>query len=39
LVLSRTVFGRYLIAIGTNEEAVRLSGIDPRPLKLTVFAV
>jgi ribose transport system permease protein len=39
LVLSRTVFGRYLIAIGTNEEAVRLSGIDPRPLKLSVFAL
>jgi ribose transport system permease protein len=37
LVLSRTVFGRYLIAIGTNEEAVRLSGIDPRPYKLAVF--
>ena len=39
LLLSRTVFGRYLIAIGTNEEAVRLSGIDPRPLKLAVFYV
>ncbi|MBN1362206.1 MAG: ABC transporter permease [Sedimentisphaerales bacterium] len=37
LVLSRTVFGRYLIAIGTNEEAVRLSGIDPRPYKVAVF--
>jgi ribose transport system permease protein len=37
LVLTRTVFGRYLVAIGTNEEAVRLSGIDPRPIKLTVF--
>jgi ribose transport system permease protein len=37
LVLSRTVFGRYLVAIGANEEAVRLSGIDPRPIKLTVF--
>jgi len=36
-VLSRTVFGRYMIAIGTNEEAVRLSGIDPRPVKLAVF--
>ncbi len=36
-VLSRTVFGRYMIAIGTNEEAVRLSGIDPRPVKLSVF--
>ncbi len=39
LVLSRTVFGRYLIAIGTNEEAVRLSGIDPRPHKLAVFVL
>lgn len=37
LVLSRTVFGRYMVAIGTNEEAVRLSGIDPRPIKLAVF--
>ncbi|MCB1128448.1 MAG: ABC transporter permease, partial [Verrucomicrobiae bacterium] len=37
LVLTRTVFGRQLIAIGTNEEAVRLSGIDPRPRKLAVF--
>ena len=39
LVLSRTVFGRYLIAIGTNEEAVRLSGIDTRPYKLAVFVL
>jgi ribose transport system permease protein len=39
LVLSRTVFGRYMIAIGTNEEAVRLSGIDPRPVKVAVFVV
>ena len=39
LVLSRTVFGRYLVAIGTNEEAVRLSGIDPRPIKLAVFLI
>lgn len=37
LVLTRTVFGRYVIAIGTNQEAVRLSGIDPRPIKLAVF--
>jgi ribose transport system permease protein len=39
LVLSRTVFGRYLVAIGTNEEAVRLSGIDPRPYKVSVFVL
>ncbi|CAM2146997.1 ABC transporter permease [Pararobbsia alpina] len=39
LVLTRTVFGRYLIGIGTNEEAVRLAGIDPRPYKVIVFAL
>ncbi len=39
LVLSRTVFGRYMVAVGTNEEAVRLSGIDPRPIKLAVFLI
>ncbi len=39
LVLSRTVFGRHMVAIGTNEEAVRLSGIDPRPVKLAVFTI
>ena len=38
-VLTRTVFGRYLIGIGTNEEAVRLAGIDPRPYKVMVFAL
>lgn len=39
LLLTRTVFGRYLVAIGTNEEAVRLTGIDPRPVKLAVFVI
>jgi ribose transport system permease protein len=39
LVLARTVFGRYLIAIGTNEQAVRLAGINPRPVKIAVFAL
>jgi ribose transport system permease protein len=33
-VLTKTVFGRYIIAIGTNEEAVRLSGINPKPINL-----
>jgi ribose transport system permease protein len=36
---SRTVFGRKLIAIGTNEQAVRLAGINPRPPKIAVFAL
>lgn len=39
VVLSRTVFGRYLVAIGTNESAVRLAGINPRPVKLAVYAL
>jgi ribose transport system permease protein len=39
LVLTGSVFGRYLIALGTNEEAVRLSGIDTRPIKLAVFTL
>ena len=39
VVLLKTVFGRYVIGIGTNEEAVRLAGIDPRPYKITVFVL
>ncbi|MFG5779343.1 ABC transporter permease [Comamonas sp. J-3] len=39
IVLTRTVFGRYIIGIGTNEEAMRLAGIDPRPIRITVFAL
>ena len=38
-VLTRTIFGRHLIGIGTNEEAVRLSGINPAPYKVIVFAL
>jgi ribose transport system permease protein len=38
IVLSRTVFGRYLVAIGTNESAVRLAGVNPRPTRIAVFA-
>ena len=39
VVLSRTVFGRYVVGIGTNEEAMRLAGIDPRPIRIVVFAL
>ncbi len=39
LVLVKTVFGRYVIAIGTNEEAVRLVGIDPRVYKVICFVL
>ncbi|MBL9134851.1 MAG: ABC transporter permease [Verrucomicrobiales bacterium] len=37
ILMVKTVFGRYTVAIGTNEEAARLSGIDPRGVKLSVF--
>ena len=39
LLLMRTVFGRYVIAVGTNAEATRLSGIDPRRIKFAVLAL
>jgi len=39
LLLSRTIFGRYVIAIGANEIAVRFSGINPKPKKIAVFAL
>ncbi len=38
-VLKRTVFGRYITAIGTNDHAARMSGIDSRPYRLLVLAV
>jgi ribose transport system permease protein len=39
VVLTRSVFGRQLVGIGTNEEAMRLAGVDPRPRKLAVFSL
>lgn len=38
-LLSRTILGRHIVAVGTNAEAVRLSGIDPRPVLAAVFAL
>ena len=38
-VLTRTVFGRHVVGIGTNEEAMRLAGVDPRPIRIVVFAL
>lgn len=38
VLLTRTVFGRYVVGIGTNEEAMRLAGVDPRPIRVIVFA-
>lgn len=38
-VLSRTVFGRYATATGTNHEAVRLAGIETSRIRLVTFAM
>lgn len=38
-MLSRTVLGRYTFAIGSNEEAVRLSGVNVDGWKMAVYAV
>ncbi|MCA8989646.1 MAG: ABC transporter permease, partial [Planctomycetaceae bacterium] len=38
-LLSKTVFGRYCIAIGTNAEAVRMSGIRTEPYSIGVFLI
>jgi ribose transport system permease protein len=37
--LTRTVAGRLLVAVGTNEAVVRLSGLDPRPIRLLTFVL
>jgi ribose transport system permease protein len=39
VLLTKTVFGRLMIAVGTNEEAVRLSGIKTWPVKVAVFTI
>ncbi len=39
IVLTFTVFGRHLIAIGSNQEAARLSGINPVPARIAAFAL
>ncbi len=38
-VLRFTIFGRFIYAIGNNEEAVRLSGHDPAPYKVAAFVI
>jgi ribose/xylose/arabinose/galactoside ABC-type transport system permease subunit len=38
-VLQRTYFGRYVFAMGGNQEAARLAGLNVNRMKLTVFAI
>jgi ribose transport system permease protein len=39
LILSKTVLGRYTYALGSNEEAARLSGISVVKWKIAVYAL
>jgi ribose transport system permease protein len=39
VVLTRTTFGRYVYAIGGNEEATRLSGVSVRLHKTMIYGV
>lgn len=39
LVLTRTVLGRYTFALGSNEEATRLSGVNVDAWKIAVYGV
>ena len=39
LMLTRTVFGRYLIAIGTNQQAAKISGIKVEPYVTAVLFI
>lgn len=39
VMLRRTVFGRRIVAVGSNEVAARMSGLDVDRVKLLVFVV
>lgn len=39
LVLSKTILGRYTFALGSNEEATRLSGVNTANWKMIVYTV
>lgn len=39
IVLNRTYIGRHFYAIGSNEEAARLSGINTAKLKVATYAI
>lgn len=39
IVLTKTYFGRYVFALGGNEEAARLAGVNINGMKLAVFAI
>ncbi|MFT7370495.1 MAG: ribose transport system permease protein [Alteromonas macleodii] len=38
-ILNRTVLGRYCFALGSNEESVRLSGVNTERWKIAIYAL
>ena len=38
-ILNRTYFGRYVFALGGNEEAARLAGVNVNGMKVILFAI
>ncbi|HEV3087004.1 MAG TPA: ABC transporter permease [Candidatus Elarobacter sp.] len=39
IILGRTAYGRYVLALGGNEEAARLAGIDTGRVKTLVYVI
>jgi ribose transport system permease protein len=39
IILTKTVFGRYTFALGSNEEATRLSGVNVSAWKIAVYTL
>ena len=39
IILSKTVLGRYNVALGSNEEATRLSGVNVDAWKMAIYAL
>ncbi len=39
LILGKTILGRYTFALGSNEEAVRLSGVNTDRWKIAIYAL
>ena len=38
-ILTKTYFGRYIFALGGNEEAARLAGVNISRMKIMVFEI
>ena len=39
IILSRTCFGRYIYAVGSNAEVAKLSGINVKKIKYLVYII